>query len=192
MLTAREKLQSDLHILEAMAANMHTYLMQDVLFWRMAQGDLPMLTIGGYLMRQHRLLALTNLLDGVEQMRLKTAVSQFNAALVEKIVRFEQKAQNEVEARIRQWRQYLNEAEWKHNPRYNAYPTAVEARAMLAVLVQKLQESPYQLPEDVLPRINQLDALLRGQWKVGPFVWFAEWEPAYPPTTYWWLYGRPE
>lgn len=191
MQTAQEKLLSDLQILEAMAGDMDAYLRQDVLFWRMTFGDLPMLTIGGYLMRQHRLQALENLLEEGEKRRLQTAVSQFNAALQEKIVRFEQKARAEVEARIRQWRNYLNDAEWKKNPRYNSYATAVEARLMLALLTQKLQEQPYQLPEDVLPRIDQLDALLRGQWQMGEFVWYAEWQPAYPRETYWWLYGRP-
>lgn len=191
MQTAQEKLLSDLHILETMACEMDAYLNQDVLFWRMTFGDLPMLTIGGYLLRQQRLQALAFLLGEEEQRRLQTAVNQFNATLQEKIVRFEQKAYAELEARIRQWRNYLNEAEWKRNPKYNSYATAVEARLMLALLTQKLQEQPYQLPQDVPPRIDQLDALLRGQWQMAEFVWFVEWQPAYPRERYWWLYGRP-
>ncbi len=192
MLTAREKLLNDLHILEAMAAEMDTYLSQETLFWRMMQPGTPMLTLGGYLMRQHRLLALLALLDDGEQVRLNTAVAQFNAALVEKVVRFEQKAHTEIAARLRQWREYLHEAEWERNPIHNAYPTAVEARVMLAALVDKLQESPYQLQGNVTPRIAQLDTLLRGRWDTGDFIWFPEWEPAYPPDRYWWLYGRPQ
>lgn len=192
MRTAQEKLVHDLHILEAMAAEMDTYLAQETLFWRMMQPGTPMLTLGGYLMRQHRLLALHPFLGEGEQERLNTAVAQFDAALVEKVVRCEQKAHTEIDARLRQWREYLNEAEWERNPLHNAYPTAVEARVMLAVLVDKLQESPYQLQATVVPRIAQLDILLRGRWKAGDFIWFPEWAAAYPPDRYWWLYGRPQ
>lgn len=192
MLTDREKLAQDLHVLAEMVAQLDPYLAQEKLFWQMRQPGLPALTIGGCLMRQHRLLALPHLLTGEERLRLHTAVTQFNAVLVEKVVRFEQKTQTEIEARTRQWREYLNEAEWKRNPTYNAYPTAVEARLMLTLLTNKLQEKPYHLPEEALPHMQQLDALLQSQWRAGEFVWFDSWEPAYPRDRFWWLYGRPE
>ncbi len=191
MLTAQEKLASDLKVLAAMAAEMDTYLKQDTLFWRMKKPGMPMLTIGGYLMRQHRLLTLLDLLDEGEKEQLNTAVSQFNDALEEKVVRFEQKAHTEIDARLRQWQAYLNEAEWEKNPNHNAYPTAVEARLMLTGLVEKLQEDPYQLKSDVPHRIDQLDKMLKAHWQTGEFIWYAEWKPAYPPERYWWLYGRP-
>ncbi|MCA9935844.1 MAG: hypothetical protein H6662_07630 [Ardenticatenaceae bacterium] len=191
MQTAQEKLTSDLTILEAMAAEMDTYLMQDALFWRMMGGGMPMLTLGGYLMRQHRLLALVDLLDDEEKGRLDTAVSQFNAALVEKVVYFEQKAITELDARLRQWSQYLSEAEWQDNSDYNHYPAAVETRAMLAALVDKLDERPYQLPPRILTHLAQLDTLLRAHWLPGSFIWPDGLQPAYPQDDYWWLYGRP-
>jgi len=191
MQTAQEKLTNDLSILAAMAAEMDAYLKEDILFWRMRDADMPMLTLGGYLMRQYRLLALVELLDEGERERLNTAVSQFNNALVEKVVRFEQKAISELDTRLRQWSQYLSEAEWRENPNTNYYPTAVETRVMLNALVDKLHEKPYQLPERIPARLVQLDAILRAHWQSGDFVWPAEWQPAYPQESCWWLYGRP-
>ena len=173
-----------------MAAEMALYLTQETLFWRLSGGGI--LTLGGYLMREHRLLALQReLLGAAEQEQLATAVSQFNTALVERIVRFEHKAHMEMEARLRQWGEYLNEAEWKNQPEHTHYATAVETREMMAVLIARLSTPPYQLAAHLSPRLGQLDAQLRGQWVSGDFVWPSAWQPAYPQARYWWLYGRP-
>src|SRR5688500_2426298 len=61
MAHAAARLSEDLEVLEAMAAEMNEYLKSEVLFWPMRQGNLPRLTIGGYLMREHRLRALAEL-----------------------------------------------------------------------------------------------------------------------------------
>ena len=42
MESSSERLEKDLAILEAMAAEMEQYLREDILFWRMAQGGMPM------------------------------------------------------------------------------------------------------------------------------------------------------
>ena len=122
-----EKLHRDLEVLEAMAVAMDDYLRSDVLFWPLSDGDLPRLTLGGYLMRQHRLLELRDLLDKAEQERLHAAVQEFYAALEEKIVRTERKAHEELGARLRQWQQYLREI--KNGVGVAYYASAVETRA---------------------------------------------------------------
>lgn len=192
MAKGKEKLSQDLVVLAAMAAEMDAYLRADTLFWRMQQGQMPMLTLGGYLQRQHRLLALQDdLLDSAQRRQLQTAVSQFETALTEKIVRSEQKATTEVEARLRQWQAYLTEAEWRNNPSYNNYPAAVEPRAMLAALLAFLAQPPYELQPGLPAQLDRLDGLLRARWRDGDFTWAPAWQPAYPQNAYWWLYGRP-
>lgn len=192
--TGREKLVEDLEILAAMARQMDSYLQYDVLFWRMSgeSSQTPMLTIGGYLMRQHRLLALQDdLLTEVERARLETAVSHYQDALQEKVVRFESKGNEELAARVRQWAAYLNDAEWEEYPEHNYYASSVETRAMLAALIDQLEASPYRLDEEQKRRVRQLDAMLKSQWESGEFVWPDSWRAAYPQQRYWWLYGRP-
>lgn len=191
MPTGQEKLAQDLIIVEAMASEMVDYLKSEVLFWQMMQGGLPKLTLGGYLMRQHRLLALSSLLDAAQQARLEAAVRQFNLALVEKIVRLEQKAHRELEARIRQWSEFLNDLQKERGVGPASYPSAVETRAMMAAIIDKLQIAPYQLESRVLSQIALLDANLSRHWHKGEFVWPEAWQPAYPAHQYWWLYGRP-
>jgi len=187
-----EKLRQDLEILEAMAAEMDSYLRSDVLFWPMAKGNMPRLTLGGYLMRQHRLLALEHLLDEAEKERLDAAVAQFNEALVEKIVRLEQRAHQELHARLRQWAEYLKELSRESTSSRAYYVTAVETRAMITALVNKLKLPPYQLNQRIPQEITMFDGNLRRRWHSGNFVWPEEWQPAYPKAIYWWLYGTPK
>jgi hypothetical protein len=184
-----EKLARDLVVLEAMAAEMDEYLRRDVLFWPLRGSDLPRLTLGGYLMRQHRLLQLRDLLSMAEQERLHAAIKRYHEGQEEKIVRLEKKAHEELEARIRQWREYLNEVKGGSSAAY--YPSAVDTRAMIRALVNQLRISPYQLNEEVPSQIALLDRELSRIWESGDFVWPFDWQPAYPREEYWWLYGRP-
>lgn len=186
---AVEKLQRNLACLEAMAAEMDEYLRSDVLFWPMRRADLPRLTLGGYLMREHRLLQLRDLLTMQEQKRLHEAINQYQEALEEKVVRLERKAHEELEARLRQWREYLREA--KRGVSIAYYESSVETRAMIEALVIQLRIPPYRLEEEVPQKVALLDRELRQIWEPGEFVWAQEWKAAYPRERYWWLYGHP-
>jgi len=184
------KLTRDVTVLAAMVEEMAAYLRSDVLFWPMMKSGLPKLTLGGYLMRQNRLLALRELLLAGEQEQLDTAVSQFNHILVEKIVRLEQKAHQELEARIRQWGEYLKDLQWERAAAMAGYGSAVETRVMMTAVTKKLQLPPYQLNPRITKQIRLLDDNLRRRWQSGPFIWPEEWQLAYPEDVYWWLYGR--
>lgn len=184
-----EKLHRDVEILAAMASEMEDYLRSDVLFWRIMDASMPRLTLGGYLMRQHRLLALEHLLDEATRQVMETAVTQYNLALVEKIVRLEQKIQHELEARLRQWSEYLRDL--TKDKGASNYAAMVETRAMIDALVGQLELPPYQLDVRVPQQIALLDNNLRRHLRRGAFVWPVEWQPAYPESVYWWLYGEP-
>jgi hypothetical protein len=156
----------------------------------MVPSGLPKLTLGGYLLRQHRLLALVDLLAEAERERLDTAVLTFNITTNEKVVRVEERAHTELEARIRQWGESLYE--FKGEASLSYYRTAVEARLMIAVLVNKLQTAPFQLNSRIMPQVKLLDVNLSGKWQSGDFIWPTEWQAAYPKAEFWWLYGRPK
>jgi hypothetical protein len=190
----QQKLHHDLEAIEAMAEKMDSYLGSDSLFWSMGPG-LPALTLGGFLMRQYRLDALSAELSEADQARFLKAAQQVNGILAERVVAFEKKAHQEIDARIRQWQEYLRDRDWEDSPRQlreqqRRYATAVEARAMLHALTETLQTPPYQLDEQVPQRIEALDKRLRNEWQDGEFVWTEGMEPAYPRDRFWWLYGR--
>jgi hypothetical protein len=191
MSDAVEKLKQDLRILEAMAAEMDDYLRSEAMFWPLQDSSLPRLTLGGYLMRQHRLSALRKLLTESEQERLDQAIETFNKALVEKVVRFETHAHEEIHARLRQWSEYLRELDRESMAAGDYYPSAVDTRAMIQALLEKLQMPPYQIDERIYNELGTFDRALSNRWITNGFVWPAEWEPAYPRSKFWWLYGQP-
>lgn len=192
MSDGKVKLARDLSILVAMSAEMDTYLDSEVLFWQMSESGMPALTLGGYLMRQHRLLALRNLLTSEERAKLDGAVTSYNKAIAERIVRLENKAHRELGARIRQWSEYLKDVERGVATSKSNYSTVVEARAMLRAIMEQLELAPFSLEERIPQQVTLLDSQLRRHWEAGDFVWPAEWQPAYPQSDYWWLYGKPK
>lgn len=186
-----DKLAQDLDIVEAMSVEMGDYLDSDVLFWPISQkaATMPMLTLGGYLMREQRLQALSDQLSEVDRERLANTIQRFNGALANRVVRFETKANHELEARLRQWQEYLRDLDRGTADKTSNYATAVETRAMIEALIRRLQMPPYQLNDQSLKHLAVLDTTLRDRWRPGDFVWPAGWEAAYPRTEDWWLYG---
>lgn len=190
MSDAEKKLLKDLSILEKMAEDMGGYLRASALFGRMGGPNLPALTLGGYLMRQHRLLALQDVLAPADQERLKRAVFQFNTLMGSEIVRSEKRAIQEYAARLRQWEAYVRDLRTDPRQHMNYYSNSVEPRAMIEALLNLLSAPPYQFNPEFKDRLETLDGALQAMWNPGDFVWPEGWEPAYPIKSYWWLYGR--
>jgi hypothetical protein len=175
----------------AMASHMAEYLDSDVLFWPLPRADMPKLTLGGYLLREHRLLALAELLSPEQRAQTDAAVFQFNQALADRVVRFETKAHHELEARLRQWEETLKDIDRETFDGSSNYRTTVETRAMIQALLDRLSMPPYQTEARPMQHLATLDTRLRNRWQPGDFVWPEEWAAAYPPAEYWWLYGSP-
>lgn len=183
-------LGQDLDVLEAMTAEMADYLDSNVLYWNMVKGNMPKLTLGGYLMREHRLTHLTSLLSEEEQERLTAALQEYKEAVTERIVRFETHAHEELGVRSRQWGSYIEDLH-RDGVRVGVnYKTAVENRAMIEALVDRLETPPYQLNRAAYGNLAMMDQGLKPYWKKDGFVWPEEWQPAYPQAKYWWLYGN--
>lgn len=186
-MTDKQKLVRDLEILEAMASGMDKYLLSKTMFQTLQMG-MPQLTLGGYLMRQHRLLTLAGeLLNGAERGRLDEAVAQYKQALIGKQARFEEKGGREIRSRLRQWDDFLRQMEGDPAEAAAFYHARVEVRAMLAALIEALPAPA----ASSLKALDRLDEKLNQLWQPGQFVWPEEWQPAYPKDSFWWLYGSP-
>jgi hypothetical protein len=156
---------------------MDGYLLSKDLFQTIQPG-MPQLTLGGYLLRQHRLLALQgSLLKADEQTQLVQAVAQFEQVKASRASYFAQKGEREYKSRLRQWREYLRDLA-EGSSRGSDYAIRVEVRTMLEYL-----------PSPANTDLAALDAQLRQRWQPGSFVWSADWQAAYPADRYWWLYG---
>jgi hypothetical protein len=188
---AVEKLEADVAVVEFMVSKMAGYLASHNLFGP-TNGKMPKTTLGGYLMRQQRLRGVgEGVLPTAVFDRFRLADSQFEQILSQNIVRTEQKGAEEFAARLRQWEAYIRDLRQDAKTHGVYYATAVEPRAMLAALQQRLTQPPYQFETRLNERLTLLDSGLRGIWEPGDFVWPAAWAQAYPASDYWWLYGRP-
>lgn len=187
-MNATEKLQQDLLILERFDKDIPAYLRSSTTFYPTGL-NFPELTFGGFLMRQHRLLLLKEMLSKDEQTRLDQVIASFQASLDGSIVRFETQSQKELGVRMRQWREYLRDLV-DDKSHFSYYATAVEPRLMIAATVEQLQLPPYELTSDVPERLFAIDQGLRSRWISGDFVLQDGLQSAYPQEQYWYLYGE--
>ncbi len=188
----RAILAHDLMILEEMAASMAAYLDSDVVDWTLPHANMPRLTIGGYLMRQKRLTALSSSLPEEGQRRLAASIKQFDEALKERVVRFEKRAHQELHMRIAEWIGFLRDLNRRARTEVNFYAGAVDTRIVIKELLDALQSPPYHLEAGALDEMAVVDRLLESQLAEHAFVWDQFWEPAYPRDDYPWLYGCPK
>lgn len=187
-------LKRDLAILESMVSGMGEYLASDTTWWDMGRGDMPLLTIGGYLMRRCRLVALDYLLAVAEQEAMVAANAAFDQLIAAHTVRFEERALAELGARMREWADYLRNLAVSQRLAADRerYEYLADTRVVIDELTGKLNESPFRLPAHIPADVAALDNRLGSRWKSGAFIWSPVWTPAYPPDRYWFLYGYPK
>jgi hypothetical protein len=187
-------LERDLAILEAMVAGLPEYLMSDAVSWDMRRVGMPPLTIGGCLMRLRRLPRLQARLVGDRRVALARIRSAFDDALSEQVVRFEQRASGELNARLREWTTYLRDL--AHSSKIAAdrerYAAKADTRIVIGELVDKLSEHPYRLDGRIPRDVAAVDRRLRQMWQPADFVLGDIWQAVYPVDRYWWLYGYPK
>jgi hypothetical protein len=192
--TEQEILKRDLTILEAMVAGLPEYLASDATSWELKGGDMPPLTIGGCLMRLNRLTILQNNLTNDDRLALARVRTAFDATLRNTVVRFEQRAYQELNARLREWTNYLRNLSQSNKLMADQgyYAVKVYARIVIGELVGKLSERPYRLDGRVPRDVAALDRRLRLMWQPDGFLLALVWQRAYPPDPCWWLYGHPK
>lgn len=184
-------LAHDLAILEEMAARMEDYLLSDTLDWTIPRANMPKLTIGGYLMRQERLLALEDQLTESQRTRLHEAIALFNQALHEKVVRYETRAHQELHARISEWMSYVRDMRNRITSEMFYYVGVVDTRVVIEALVDSLKKPPYRLDPQIEMELAGVDQKLKSQLRDHDFIWEPLWQKAYPRQKHWWLYGCP-
>jgi len=182
----------DLLILEEMASKMEAYLDRDAVDWTIPRANMPKLTIGGYLMRQHRLKVLEGKLEAEDKARLWVALQTFDASLVERVVRFETRAHQELHRRIGEWMGHMRDLGSRILSEVNYYAGVADTRVVITSLMDQLQVRPFQLEDGIKQRVSALDKNLQARINDHPFIWDPVWQPAYSREKYWWLYSCPK
>lgn len=186
-------LENDLHYVEAVVQDLKSFLLGEGIYWSLSKvhpGDyyLPNGTLGGLLMRLHRLNTLRDVLPPEQRERLSEANDAADEQLDRWQVQAEAKAVREIKARIGSWLRYVEELEDRPKSHIPEYPTQAEGRTVLAQLIPFAGTAA---DTGVTSQLATADHLLRTLPSEYGFVWAEGFRPAYPENEFWWLYLTP-
>ncbi len=183
-------LERDVRTLSAMASSLTPYLYEAEVFGHL-DGDMPRLTLGGLLLRLHRLTSIENLLDVDQQNLVQDARLNFEAERAKWAVHYENKILQELRARLTALEQFLQECAEKRAGCAADYPVQAEKRTMIHHLVHEASRLNI-LPNDLAAHLKLLDQKLRQLLTEdgSEFVTDERLTVAYPRSTYWWMYSH--
>jgi hypothetical protein len=182
----RYDLNRDVHTAQAMAARLDPFVYEDETYGFMPD-DFPNLTIGGLLMRLHRLSLLDDLLSDEQRETLDTAQQQVDDIKREWLVAYTHKTTHELVLRVNEWNQCLNECRQNKDECREMYPSVVEKRVMAQILANEARALNALTPE-MEKRLNGIDSQLQVFFKPGSFIWDQRLQRAYPQDRYGFLY----
>lgn len=185
----------DLRVMEAMVDELEPYLKSDALYWRLSPSvpinpPAPMLTLGGYLLRAHRLTRQSESLDPDQQKRLEAIHEVYREKIDEWAAHAARRLERELGARLNSWQWFVEDCEARKKACITYYPTEAELRTLIELLLENARDLTQVNAFD--KRLGGLDARFRPWFKEGDFVWRDELLSVYPKSRFWWLYGRPQ
>jgi hypothetical protein len=166
------------------------YLHSKEIYWSLGgspsrgEPEFPSLTLGGMLISQSRLHAQP--LSSGQRDELARIDEQINDLRSRWRVTWESKASNEFRARLNLWRDFLEEYRQSSEANADRYSYEVSRRVMLYMLKQEAGE----IPPTQIELLSTLDKFLRAVFIPGDFIWNPELAPGFPPSIYWYLYGK--
>ncbi len=185
-------IEYDLKYIQAGLVDMEGYLLSKELYWPVGatapagETHYPRLTLGNLLLARARLSGRglsseqRSEFEHLDQ-RLKQVRQQWQVA-------WGQKAAREFSARLRLWRDFLDEYRKKPKANLDRYAYEVNRRVILQLLSSETRE----VPDEEAELLSGLDELLRAVFLPGEFVWEADLEASFPKSAYWYLYGMPK
>jgi hypothetical protein len=179
----------DLRYLQAAIDQLEAYLLAKELYWPIGarppkgQPPYPQLTPGGILLARQRLRASAQTLD--QQAELTRQEQRLEALCQRWRTAWGNKARQDFHARLKLWRDYLEEYREKPSAHYDRYAYEVGRRVQLHLLSAEASD----LPPAELEALQGLDRILQACFRPGEFVWEANLAAGFPRQTYWYLYG---
>ncbi len=187
----------DLRILRAMADQFEPYLITDDLFWPLSgrvPGGMPRLTIGGMLLRRHRLRAFRPTLSPDQQAQLDDALAAIQAQQDEWRLHYHQKISRDWEMRRQLLEEFLRDCdEADARDCFENWPSQARQRTMLHLLTEEAATRDL-LTDEQQRALHHLDTNLRRYLmtgEAGQFLWSAPLADVYPRDPFWWLWVVP-
>ncbi|MCC6616376.1 MAG: hypothetical protein IT320_23080 [Anaerolineae bacterium] len=184
-------LAEDLREAAAMANKLTSYMRQDEVFRSTSGGAFygdkdATLTLGAFMMRLHRLRALSAHMNAEQQARFTTIESAYEMVKSEWSAHYELKLRQEIDARITLMQQLLRECEEQKD---SCAENLASLQLSRTILEELLQESPHwSIHTYLADRVRQIDRELASHFAPGEFGPATVLLEVYPQKRYWWLY----
>jgi hypothetical protein len=180
----------DLAYIKAGLELLEPYLLSQSIYWPIqmkppvGEPPFPSLTLGGLLLARLKLEGV--LIPGDLSGEVERIKAEMGRIYLGWRVAWEQKASREFQARLKLWRDFLED--YRANPagQSDRYAYEVSRRVMLELL----QPYAVQVSSAEFDLLKGLDNLLKEILIAGDFIWDKLQAPAFPIKTYWYLYGR--
>lgn len=185
-------IEYDLKYIQAGLVDLEGYLLSKELYWPVGasapagETHYPRLTLGNLLLARARLSGRE--LSSEQRSEFDRLDKRVQEIRQQWQVAWGQKATREFSARLRLWRDFLNE--YRKQPKANLDRYAYEVNRR--VTLQLLSSETGEVPGEEVELLSGLDELLRAVFLPGQFVWDAELEASFPENIYWYLYGMPK
>jgi hypothetical protein len=182
--------QYDLRFLEAGLENLESYLLSNDLYWppgiqaNYGEAPYPSLTPGSLLLAKKRAEIQVN--ESIDKSRLDNCLSRWEQITNQWKVAWNKKSELDFQARLRLWRDFLDDIREKPEAHYDRYRYEITRRVQL----QLLQTQQIQLDAEEIKMLSILDKRLRTILKPGIFIWEADLVTGFPPDEFWYLYGN--
>lgn len=179
----------DFRYLQAGADQLEAYLLARELYWSIGvsapkgEPPYPQLTPGGLLLARRRLQATAE--TPAQQTQLTRLERRLDALQAKWRSAWGNKARQDFSARLKLWRNFLEEYREKPTAHYDRYGYEVGRRVQLHLLAAEAID----LPVAEAQVLDGLDKLLKVFFKPGDFVWEPRLAVSFPPTPFWYLYG---
>lgn len=183
------------YLAEAVPA-LEDYLYSKEIYWAISgspprgQPAFPDLTLGNVLLSRARLGGWETgaHLSPEQASQLSRLDVQLDALRSKRRVTWGNKAEREFSARLRLWRDFLED--YRQNPDANVDRYAYEVGRR--VMLQLLQEEAQEIPAAEQELLASLDGLLRAVLVPDVFVWDPDLAAAFPRQRFPYLYGKPK
>lgn len=182
-------IEYDLNFLEAGLVDLEGYLLSNELYWHLDAGPpagdppYPRMTLGNLFLARTRLSGRR--LSSAEQIQLEKANARMQAIRQHWQVAWGQKSAREFSARLRLWRDFLEEYRKKPDENLDRYAYEISRRVVLALLYTEAEG----IPAEEVELLFGLDDLLRAAFLRGKFIWSDKLKNSFPEDPYWYLYG---
>ena len=175
--------------LRAGVSALESYLLSKELYWPLdanappGERPYPRLTLGGMLLARTRAWAYPLSLS--QQVELQNLDEQIEVVKTRWRIAWGKKASRSFQARLKMWRDYLDETIEKPEANADRYAYEVERRVMLHLLSPEVED----LPQAYRDMIAALDLRLSGAFHAGEFIWDPQITAGFPVEEYWYLFG---